>query len=202
MQTRRGLSLALALLALASWVPGCGGAPATGAMPAPASSAPADRYQTYPLGAKYQGEQRGESSFGHTIKYFTDEERKALVLKPCGGKLCDATGKPLDPEVAKYPERSGTLLYAMTGDGTLLGTFDAKLHVVHHSSLNAGRPVACAGEMMLVEGEVLEIDNTSGHYAPPAEALDQVVTQLRALGVDLSHTKVNYFGMPDRQAPQ
>lgn len=180
----------------------CGGAPAPTPAPttppAPASTA-ATQYKTYPLGAKYQGEHEGKAEFGHTIRYFTPEERIAHTLHPCGGKLCDPQGKPLDPEVATHPKRSGTLLYAMTGDGTLLGTFDAELHVVHHSSLNAGGPVACAGEMMLIEGEVMEIDNTSGHYTPPAEALDSVVTQLRKLGVDLSRTKVNYFGMPDRK---
>lgn len=181
----------------------CGGAPPAADSTPSAASAPASAvaYRTYPMRPKFVGEERGEGEFGHHIRYFTDAERIGLTLKACGGKLCDPAGKPLDPEVASHPKRSGTLLYAMTGDGTLYGTFDAELHVIHHSSLNAGRPVACAGEMMLIEGEVMEIDNTSGHYTPPAEALDQVVTQLHKLGVDLSRTKINYFGLPDRQPP-
>jgi hypothetical protein len=194
---RRLLSAPLLALVIA-----CGAAPTPAPTPASApaipSAAPAV-YTTYPLGAKYLGEHEGKSASGHTVRYFNAEERIAHTLHACGGKLCDPQGKPLDPEVATHPKRSGTLLYAMTGDGTLLGSFDAELHVVHHSTLNAGGPVACAGEMMLIEGEVMEIDNTSGHYTPPAEALDQVVTQLRKLGVDLSRTKINYFGMPDRK---
>jgi hypothetical protein len=172
---------------------GCGGAPAP--TPAPAAptapaSAAATEYKTYPLGAKYQGEHEGKAEFGHTIRYFTPEERIAHTLHPCGGKLCDPQGKPLDPEVATHPQRSGTLLYAMTGDGTLLGTFDAELHVVHHSSLNAGGPVACAGEMMseaefltrLVErtgcGLLLDLNNV---YVSAANVGGDAATYLPAL---------------------
>lgn len=205
------LSARVAVIALAVAVSflACGGAPplpesgASVGTPVAAQGAPASvvAYRTYPMRPKFVGEERGEGAFGHTIRYFTDAERVTLTLHPCGGKLCDPQGKPLDPEVATHPDRSGTLLYAMTEDGTLYGTFDAKLHVIHHSSLNAGRPVACAGEMMLIEGEVIEVDNSSGHYAPPADALDQVVAQLRRLGVDLSRTKIGYYGLPDRQPP-
>ena len=176
---------------------GCGAAPTA---PGPVPDA-APLYHTYEVGAKYRGEQAGGGALGHTIRYFTDAERAALEVKPCGPKLCDLQGKPLDPEVATHPERGGTMLYVMTGDGRFYGTFDGKLNVLHHSSINQGKPVASAGEMLLIEGELMEIDNSSGHYKPPPEALDQAVTQLRKLGVDLSRTKITYFGLPDRAPP-
>ena len=156
------------------------------------------RYTTYAIGEKYRGEETGSTANGHVIRYFTPAEQAAAVIYACGGKLCDRDGKLLDPEVATHPERGGTLMYVMAPDGTLYGTFDAKLHVVHHSSLLAGQPVACAGDMTVVQGELIEVDNASGHYKPPAEALDSVVQQLRAMGVDLSATKFKYFGQPNR----
>jgi hypothetical protein len=169
---------------LGLWVVACGAAP--------------PRYPTFNIGEKYRGEETGSTANGHVIRYFTPAERDAAELHACGGKLCDRNGKLLDPEVASHPERGGTLMYVMAPDGTLYGTFDAKLHVVHHSSLLAGQPVACAGDMVVVQGEVLEVDNASGHYKPSAEALDNVVQRLRAMGVDLGATKFKYFGLPDR----
>ena len=102
------------------------------------------------------------------------------MIYACGGKLCDRDGKLLDPEVATHPERGGTLMYVMAPDGTLYGTFDAKLHVVHHSSLLAGQPVACAGDMTVVQGELIEVDNASGQSAFSAASV-----QLEATGPSL-----------------
>ena len=74
------------------------------------------------------------------------------------------------------------------------------LHYTTHTLL-AGEAAACAGDMIVVGGELIEVDNTSGHYKPPPEALDQVVKQLVEMGADLSQTKVKYFGLPDRAPP-
>ncbi len=189
----------VAAVVLAAMLAACGARPSTPVPPVVQAAPP--RYVTYPMGEQYRGEHEGKAASGHTLRYYTAEERARLEVRPCGGRLCDVDGRPLDPDLANHPERSGTLMYAMTGDGRLYGTFDFKLHVIHHSSLLAGEPAACAGDMLVVDGEVMEVDNVSGHYKPPAEALDQVVKQLRSLGVDLGRTKVNYFGLPDRPPP-
>lgn len=187
----RAVFLGLALLLA---VPACGG-------PKPDSDVLSTRYRTFEMSKKYVGEQTGSTEMGHVIRYFDDAERAALEVKVCGGKLCDPHGKLLDPEVNSRPERGGSFMYAMTGHGIIYGTFDAKLHSVHHSSLLAGEAAACAGDMIVVGGELIEVDNTSGHYKPPPDALDQVVKQLVEMGADLSQTKVKYFGLPDRAPP-
>jgi hypothetical protein len=78
-----------------------------------------------------------------------------------------------------------------------------KVTLLHHSSLLAGGPVACAGGLGVKEGVLHYIDNNSGHYSPPRPLLVQALARLFALGADMKKVEVHtmdgnkYYDFPD-----
>jgi hypothetical protein len=62
--------------------------------------------------------------------------------------------------------------------------------IMNHSSLCAGREVICAGTIFFWKGQLLHIDNFSGHYAPDSDALRKALTILKEEGTDLGYLRV------------
>jgi hypothetical protein len=63
--------------------------------------------------------------------------------------------------------------------------------VFHHSSFLSGKPVAMAGALTISpSGELLGVDNYSGHYQPTADHCYKFLLQLEINGVDLR--KINF----------
>jgi hypothetical protein len=83
----------------------------------------------------------------------------------------------------------------MDAAGELYASFEAERDRLHHSSLLAGAPVACAGELLVFDGRLLLISNQSGHYRPPPRALAQALDALLRAGADLSATRVLSLGV-------
>ena len=85
----------------------------------------------------------------------------------------------------------GWAIYVMSPTGNIHASAHSVGHR-HHSSLLAGGNVAGAGEMRVSGGKVMEISNKSGHYAPSAAHLLQVLHVLNKRGVDLFNTKLMF----------
>jgi hypothetical protein len=162
-------------------------------------------YKTLPLLPQYADERaRG-------VRYLSAAERAALRVRVCGGRLCDARGAPLNagvsppaspplapPKPAPTPAEAraaGYAIFVMDAAGELYASFEAERDRLHHSSLLAGAPVACAGELLVFDGRLLLISNQSGHYRPPPRALAQALDALRRAGADLSATRVLSLGV-------
>ena len=60
----------------------------------------------------------------------------------------------------------------------------------NHSSLCAGREVICAGTIFFWKGQLIHIDNSSGHYAPRPAALYSAIELLRDAGTNLNYLRV------------
>jgi hypothetical protein len=61
----------------------------------------------------------------------------------------------------------------------------------NHSSICAGREVMCAGNLFIWKGQLLHIDNDSGHYAPTREHLRKAVKKLtKETGVPTAYLRV------------
>ena len=77
-----------------------------------------------------------------------------------------------------------TAAFVWTHRGELLaGTHNSDQQAVytdflHHTSLDAGNPVRCAGMIRVIEGKVELISNNSGHYQPPVASLQEFVRWL------------------------
>lgn len=69
-------------------------------------------------------------------------------------------------------------LYVITADGELYVSKRGKSGHFHHSSLVAGAPVWCAGELEIKSGVVHYMNNASGHYKPTRSEFDLAVAHL------------------------
>jgi hypothetical protein len=67
---------------------------------------------------------------------------------------------------------------------------------VNHGTLASGDGVYAAGRIFALNGELIAIDNHSGHYRPKLEHILYLLTFLKDKGIDTEHVIVkNYEGM-------
>jgi hypothetical protein len=134
----------------------------------------------------------------------TDSVRPRSIT---GGLLVDETGSPMNGSFGYVLDPSGRLwtfsmeeLWIRQGDEWVdLAVLEdhalalaaikvavdggTELKGVHHSTAVAGGPVAGAGTLRVTNGQIVELDDTSGHYKPQAEHLLQTVEWLRQQGM-------------------
>jgi hypothetical protein len=67
---------------------------------------------------------------------------------------------------------------------------------MNHSSFCAGKDVICAGSIFFWKGQLLHIDNSSGHYRPSRHALYKAVEAVRREGTNLNILRVTVMGQP------
>lgn len=91
--------------------------------------------------------------------------------------------------------RAGHAGYALS----LGGDFFSGLHIggapgqgtnFYHSSYMGGDTVRCAGTWKIVNGKLLEITDSSGHYQPTIQHMLGCIETLKGHGVDLSDVKI------------
>jgi hypothetical protein len=105
-----------------------------------------------------------------------DERLRDLMLVPEDGLLYTAQGKLCDIGWSAYAvDRYGNLLIARANRTWTHGLTNAQFN---HSTLAAGGPVICAGEIKIKNGLIEYISNESGHYRPSAEQLANAIYTL------------------------
>ena len=70
----------------------------------------------------------------------------------------------------------------------------------HHTSLDAGNPVRCAGMIRVIDGKVELISNDSGHYQPPVASLQEFVRWLHGKQCLTSNAIVHNAGLAGNDA--
>lgn len=150
-------------------------------------------------------------------KYLTAKGRKRfLVSISSEGKLFNKyTDRPLntagmqsiwankEQHAIRQTNDQGSAMYVMDPAGNfyvapmIAGRF-------HHSSFLAGEPVAGAGEMTIVNGTLIRISNSSGHYRPDLRNMLQVLQELVNNNVNLWQVQLNvkYEGMERDNIPE
>ncbi|MCA9560354.1 MAG: hypothetical protein KC583_17515, partial [Myxococcales bacterium] len=146
------------------------------------------------LWPKYRGEEVAGAVFETAVEYLDAAQREAYRVHGRDGKLVDAAGRPLDGGPPGEDGKPRRAIYAMDAAGNLYASFDHGKGRFHHSSFLAGGPVACAGEMVIEDGRVVELTNMSGHYRPPPFTLDAVRERLVEMGVDVEGMRVAPVG--------
>src|ERR1700750_943409 len=71
----------------------------------------------------------------------------------------------------------------MQGDGTIFAGPEAIIS--HHSAFVSGRPVASAGHIRAINGKITYLSPESGHYKPPRDYFEQVITELKRNNVEV-----------------
>ena len=94
---------------------------------------------------------------------------------------------------------TGSLFELWNGRWNYIMTEEGQIYVFSsaggykHSAALFGKSVAAAGQIRIVRGKIVAIDNLSGHYFPNAYALSQMIHQLQENGVNLTETLIEYY---------
>ncbi|MEV5748229.1 hypothetical protein AB0L00_10460 [Actinoallomurus sp. NPDC052308] len=143
---------------------------------------------------KMEREYRGEHlpapnkswTHGSQVQYLDDAARQRYRLTVgSDGRLYDSSGRLFDTRrgtSAWTPDR-GRAIYVMDEHGNLYASNTQVVGQFHHSSFLAGGPVAGAGELEVVNGNLMAISRQSGHYKPTPQHLQQVTDHLRGQGL-------------------
>jgi hypothetical protein len=86
---------------------------------------------------------------------------------------------------------TGYNMFVMDGDGAIYSGSKAELN--HHSAFLAGGPVASAGVWRVSYGMLKAVSDQSGHYRPPRDYAEQVLTELKRRGVNV-HGVIKEWG--------
>lgn len=128
---------------------------------------------------------------GSIVRYFTAADRERHLLRVLDGLLVDHKDAPLNAAGSSAHQT----IFVMTPEGDMILSDNTQQHC--HSSLVSGGPVVAAGTLLILRGRLLGIDNSSGHYRPPAASLGAPLARLASLGVALEHVDVSAC-TPDR----
>lgn len=153
-----------------------------------------EKFEILPMEQRYYGEEFGKSishlklaglGNGTPIKYLNAVEVEALRVREHQGRLILPNGTLLNGlHRAEY-------VMDAAGGIFIMDQRDPKFAKFKHSSLLRGQPAAAAGEITFDElGRIVEINRKSGHYLPGSTNLEQFLSRLQEMGVDLSHAKI------------
>ncbi|MGI5221201.1 hypothetical protein [Nocardia sp. CA-290969] len=153
-------------------------------------------YQTTPLQPEFRGEHLlGNRQWGNSVvRYLAPEERAPYWLFANNGLLYTGEQKPLDTTFTStlWTPQGGRAIFVMDEHGQLYASPYHLLGEFHHSSFLAGGPVAGAGEISAVQGQVRLISDHSTHYRPARRFTHQVVDSLRRQGISFDERAVEY----------
>jgi hypothetical protein len=139
-------------------------------------------YPTKPMNDSRKGEDTRIVDHGLLIHYMSNEERENARVVIVNGRLYTSRGEP-----TPYGKAGEDLNYVMDAAGNFY-IFNQTGHPeLRHSSFFDGRPVAGAGDLVVKDGTIAKIDHNSGHYSPSDTMFQNVLSELKKDGVDLSH---------------
>jgi hypothetical protein len=153
--------------------------------------------------------------------YFLNKVQRLKLLSTCvdlgaqGNRWVDLQGQPLHtqfPNTRTLASAEACQIYAMDRYGNLFVDYDNMAYgtfvlgavanqsraavqargQTNHSSLCAGREVICAGSIFFWHGQLIHIDNKSGHYAPKHDALYKAVELVRDAGANIDYLRVGF----------
>ncbi len=168
------------------------------------------------LNAKQAAQDRAETKFreavaklrvvltdvpGYRVAYVESAERQRYKLGLQDGKLIQ--GPPPGQQTGYttagvYSKEAGVgyAIYVMSPDGDIYVS-GHEVGRFHHSSFLAGGEAAGAGEVKIIDGNLIALTNKSGHYAPTYVHVAQTLREFRdSLGQDLGQVElVLHVGM-------
>lgn len=137
-----------------------------------------------------------------SVRYLKDTELPDYELTLFNGKIYDSSGRPFDTTNAKSVHSgTGRAIYVMDEHGKIYASLEQKAGHFHHSSLAQGKPVAAAGELEVLEGELIAISDNSGHYKPDRIYSDQALMIFHERGVDMRYVLIDFQRPPLQNSP-
>jgi len=124
---------------------------------------------------------------GKGVTYFSGEERAQREVVVVNGRLVYAADHNVPFDTGAKADGA---IFVIDAQGRMYATTENQVGVVHHTSLTGNEPVAAAGHIVVRDGQLLHINNMSGHYRPDETMLQQGVDILKGQGIDLSATNI------------
>jgi len=148
------------------------------------------------LDSNYRGEHEGRAHHqplpDRNVQYLnTLEERATYLVQIRDGKLMDLKGEIVNtgPNV-----KSPKAIFVFSEDHKIYLSTQSAIGSFHHSTFLAGDPVWFAGEIGVEKGEILYVNNLSGHYKTSPRHGLQFLGQIEEAGMDLSKVNVDFIG--------
>lgn len=118
------------------------------------------------------------------VIYLGADQQSKIRFGILDGQFVNSDGSPLNFR--------GMQLMIVEADGAILTDSANGRFPFHHSSLSAGKPVAMAGWVSIVDGVPRVVTNTSGHYKPSLKHLLSLIEYWRAQNVPLDDLQVGF----------
>jgi hypothetical protein len=149
------------------------------------------------MGQQYDGEHIPGNQVWQTppshVDYLDMNRRRALRLEIRNGLLYTANGQLFDTRGGQTVwSGGGRAIFVMDQHGNLYASLGHSAGRFHHSSFLAGAPVAAAGELVVIDGVLQLLTDSSGHYRPERGHTLQAIDHLRRLGIPLSAAQVEF----------
>lgn len=150
-------------------------------------------------GVELPEEKKKLSQFSDGDVYYArygEQQAKSQMHVDEQGHLVDRDGNVLDG-------RTGYVESAADGTKHFFDEVQAKKDgiVLHHSSEVAGGAVTAAGEQIVKDGVIREVNNKSGHYRPNAKMTHQYVQGLMDEGAKTKDESIMAIGADGRSRP-
>jgi RHS repeat-associated protein len=141
------------------------------------------------IGTNFGPGGRGELSYSPSVgapggspKLFVNQFPSHEIVPPT---------QTFNPSQVGSPNFSRTLNYAVNREGNLVMGRIGDEPGGGHIDLVGGRPVQAAGEVHIVNGQIRQIDNTSGHYLPSGSSAEKAaVNAFNRAGLNANGTYV------------
>ena len=137
-------------------------------------------YPTFELIETYVGEDKGDSkAFGKKqVKYLNLDEREKYRVFISENTFVNQAG------IAICPDEPCEGVMVMDHESKIYFSTQHTDREFHHSSLVSGGPVTFAGEAFFNGGNLTQVNNISGHYKPPMQAVLNLILELERFGIE------------------
>ncbi len=146
-----------------------------------------DNTRVYKMLSRFNGEE--SPTRNRPIRYLDDEERSYYeIFINHEGLAVDSEGIPLtSPMKGSKPLEA---IYVVSPDGKFYVSYLTPDDFFQHSSFLSGGNVIAAGQITFHKGTIQTLSNESGHYYPPIESLDTIITILENRSVKIMNVLV------------
>ncbi|WP_063041143.1 WXG100-like domain-containing protein [Nocardia grenadensis] len=151
-------------------------------------------FESTEMVGNYRGEHLPRNSVWTTsVDYLNEYRRSRARLTVRDGLLYDSAGNLFDTRSGRSVwGGGGRAIFVMDRAGNLYASNYHEAGLFHHSSFLAGGPVAAAGELVVINGQLRLLTDSSGHYRPSRAYTLQAVGYLRNQGVDIRPDQVDF----------
>ncbi|MUM33602.1 hypothetical protein [Mycolicibacterium sp. CBMA 361] len=108
------------------------------------------------------------------------------LMRHIDGRLLDTSGA-----ISHWTPGGGRAIFTMDPHGNMYVSLEQEKGRIHHSTLSSGKPVTGAGEISVINGRLVELTDSSGHYMPLRSNTKNVLDELASQGVDIHSISIH-----------